>query len=1003
MTVSSVAQGAGRRVLAPAVPSAGLIAAVWLFMLVFPLLFLLVRVDDWLDGEERWRELAVRREMLDVMREIQPRLSPAKRLEDGLSGIECRLGFPDAGSGRTWVAADDHPGFDPAKLSERLEAECRRSIGCKPVFLLVAGADGTAPCLRIAPSLMEGAPPRAATMQPVWLSSAGWLERRIWRHTVETDTLKRRWSGPSAARELQVRRNGLLERIFGNDPFDGLRWGMAQPFMRMRPGGGRYLAYANFLASGPKPDAPLLGGYLAVFRIDDIPRRFLLAPLLSRPDGGITPRLVVIPRETRSADALFLECAPPRELLQDWCLGKHVRPFSLKLRWELAAVRHPFRSWQPWLLAGFYLIVFGTGMYVFLRLGGFFLPLRLRGQIALAVGVATVLPLIACSGVMVSYLEYRKDIDRDRQGKMISERLEMLENGLLGYFESVKQRLWQMKEGLTQRTEAGPASVTRYLETVRQRVQAPVVFMITQRGEEYFIAGSGIAAKTRMMAERLGEAVRAMSMRMFLLSGCFGEADLDLPPRSKLWTRRRRAVAANLSLLDVGSMMYLDGREIDPKFSGIGDSIVFQYMIKYPKERGGRLHGLLYAMFRRSDILGMYLQSLERRREAFSDIGNGACVDFAMFATSGMDRTSLEPATVWPRAAAVDRRILELARRALSVPAGATQEMPEAAGGVSRVRAFLEFPGVAVGSVRPVLPSQDIWNDRMLIGGWSLYALFLVAFVTYILTKNFALPLECVGAAGREVAAGRFDVALRLKTGDEFERLAAEFNEMTAGLREREHLARFVSDEVLTTVRGNDAAGLYPGGERRCVGVLFSHIVDFERITANATVDGTFTLLDDILPRMERAIRSNGGSLDKIIGDGVMGVFHPAELPAAVRAGNTALAMKRIIDEANQGRMGGEIEPLRVSVGFVTGNVICGRIGSRSGRLDFTVIGDTVNLAARLEAESRRRSGSPILVDEETIVTMGAAFRYSLLGTVFVKGRSKPVRMYELVVPEGNA
>ncbi len=1003
MTIVGVARGAGRRVLAPAVPSAAPVAAAWLFLLIFPLLFLLVRVDQWLDGEERWRERAVRREMLDVMRELQPRLTPAKRLEEGLCGIERLIGFPDPGSGRTLVAADDHPGLDPARLSERFETECRRTIGCKPVFLLAAGADGTAPCLRIDPSLMDGAPPRAVTMQPVWLSVAGWLERRIWRHTGETDTLKRRWSGSSAVREMQVRRAGLLERVFGNDPFDGLTWGTAQPFVRMRPGGGRYLAYANFLPSGPKPDAPLLGGYLAVFRIDDIPRRFLLAPLLSRPDGRITSRLAVIPRETSSADALRLECAPPKELLQDWCLGQRDRPFSLMLEWDRATVRHPFRTWQPWLLAGFYLIVFGTGAYVFLRLGGFFLPLRLRGQIAFAVGVATVLPLIACSGVMVSYLDYRKDIDRDRQEKMIAERLEMLENGLLGYFESVKHRLWQMKESLSCRTEDGPASVTRYLEHLRRRTHAPVVFMITQRGEEFFVAGPGISEKTRMMAERLGEVVRAMTMRMFLLSGCFGESDLELPHRSKLWTRRRRAIAANLSLIDVGSMMYLDGREIDPRFSGIGDSIVFQYMIKYPKERGGRLHGLLYAMFRRSDILGMYLRSLERRREAFSDVGNGASVDFAMFATSGMDRLSLDPATVWPRAAAVDRRILDLARRTLSVPAGSTQEIPEAAGGVSLVRAFLEFPGVAVGSVRPVLPFQHVWNERLLIAGWSLYALFLVAFVTYVLTRNFALPLESVGAAGREVAAGRFDVALRLKTGDEFERLAAEFNGMTAGLRERERLARFVSDEVLTTVRGNDVVGLHPGGERRRVGVLFAHIADFERITAGASVDEIFALLDDILPRIERAIRDNGGSLDKIIGDGVMGVFHPAEIPAAIRAGNAALAMKRIFDEANRERADDDMVPLRVSVGFVTGNAICGKIGSRSGRLDFTVIGDTVNLAARLESESRRRIGSPILTDEETIFSMGMAFRYGLLGTVFVKGRSKPVQVYELVAPEGTA
>lgn len=1002
MTVSRAPRGAGRKMLAPSIPSTGLVAVVWLFMLVFPLLFLLVWVNRWLDDEYRWRELAAKREMLDVMRELQPRLAPAKRLEDGLSRIEAGLGFPNGRNGRSWKAAQNFTGLNPAQLSVTLRSECRRIIGCEPVFLLTAGADGRSPDVSIDRSLLDGVPPRATTMQPVWLSVSGWMDRGVWRKDAETEKLRRRWSGPAAAAELRTRKLGLFKRLFGEDPFLRNSWGAAHVFLRMRPGGGVYLAYANFLPSEPKPEAPLLGGYIAVFRIADIPKRFFLEPLLSRPDGGISRRLVVVPRESRLRNRLQLECAPPTELLQDWCTGRNIRPFSLMLRRSRESVEHPFRSWQPWLRAAFYLTLFGSGFFILLNLGGFLLPLRLRGQITFAVGIATVLPLLACTGVMVSYLEYRQEIDRDRQGKMVAERLEMFESGLIGHLDAMKQRLWQMNQLLSHQIGSAPDRVPKLLERIRKSAASPAVLLITQNGTEHFVFSPEISAKTRAMAERLSETPRTISMRMFLMSGCFKEADLDTPPRSSLWTRRRRAIASNMGLMDITAMMAVDGREIDPKFSGITDSIFFQYMVKSPHQNAGKLQGLLYVMYRRSDIIRTYFESLERRNEVFSGQADEMSIDYASFATSGDERQSLDRAIVWPRAAAVDTHMLGLAHRALLIPGGSTLELPQPNGGIAFVRAFSGFPAVAVGCARAIAPDWKDWENRGLIAGWCVYAMLLVAFVTYFLAKNFAWPLERLSAAGREVAAGRFDVALHLPTGDEFERLATEFNAMTAGLREREHLARFVSDEVLATVHGNDAAGLNPGGERRHVGILFAHIVDFDRLTSHASVDEAFRLLDDLLPRMERAIRSNGGSLDKVIGDGVMGVFYPGESPVAVRAGGAALAVKDIIAEANRARGINGDEPMRVSVGFVTGNAVCGRIGSRAGRLDFTVIGDTVNLAARLEAESRRRSDSPILLDEETVSSTGAAFRCISLGTITVKGRIKPVQIFELMASEAR-
>jgi len=975
-------------------PPHGLVIAVWLFLLVFPLLFLLVWVNRWLDAEEQWRELTARREMLDVMRELQPGLAPAKRLEEGLSRIEARMGFPAARRIRSWKAAPDAPGLDAETFSRTFRSECRRVIGCEPAFLLTAGADGRSPNLFLDTSLREGAPPKASTMQPVWLSISGWLERKNWREDEEIRSLRSRWNGSSTDGKLQTRSTGLCNRFFGDDPFTRVAWGIAQPFMRMRPGGELFLAYANFLTAEPKPDSPLLGGYVAVFRISDLSKRFLLDPLLSRPDGGISRRFVVLPRESRTKTHLVLEYGAPQELLQRWCAGFKVRPFSLMLWRTRESLEHPFRAWQPWLRGSFFLFLAGSGLFLLLKLGGFSLPMKIRGQIAFAVAIATVLPLIACGGVMISYLEFQKEIDRDRQGKIIAERLEMLENGFTGYLEAMKQRLWRMKQLIGARLTVAPEQVLPMLDEIRRRAASPVVLLITDAGNEYLVADPGISRKSRSLADRLGEMARTVSLRVFLAGGCFKETEIDTPPRSTLWTRRRRAMAANISMIDITTLLRFDGRELDPKFSGIDDSILFQYMVK--STRTGRLQALFYVMYRRSDLVKMYFETLERRNEPFSETRSDMTMDFALFSTLGGGRKQLDPSGLWPRGASADLHVLGLARRALMIPEATMQELPEINKGISFVRSFSEFGAVAIGCARPVTPAWQIWKERFILTGWALYAFLITVLVTVFLSRNFAMPLDRISAAGSEVAAGRFDVALRLDTGDEFERLAAEFNAMTAGLRERERLARFVSAEVLETVRTNVSSGLHPGGERRQVGILFAHIVDFERLTVHDTVDGVFSLLDEILPRMEQALRANGGSLDKVIGDGVMGVFHPSDVPAAIRACAAALAIKNLIAGMNAARLRNNLEPLHVSVGVVKGYAICGRIGSRKGRLDFTIIGDAVNLAARLEAESRRRPEAPILLDEETALEAQTSFDCIKLDIISVKGRLKPVRVYTL-------
>ncbi|HEY9072387.1 MAG TPA: adenylate/guanylate cyclase domain-containing protein [Candidatus Ozemobacteraceae bacterium] len=989
-----------RRLLAPVPPPTGIVAAAWFFLLVLPLLWLLVWVNRWLDAEERWRELVARRSMMNEMQELRPRLIPAKRLEETLRAIETDLGFPAVRGGASWMAASGTPGLDATRLGRELREACRRRIGCEPVFLLTAGADGRAPDLSIRSGLMAGARPRPVTWLPLWLSIAGWPDRNVWIEDDDTRRLRRRWAGVTGKEELDRRRAGLLTGLFGGDPFVGGAWGLAQPFIRMRPGGGAFIAIANFVTARPGPVAAVLGGYVAVFRASELPMRFLLEPLLTRPGGGVAGRFTVIPAERQTHSHLTLTCGAPAELLQNWCQRLGQRPFSLVLRRERAALRHPFRDWQPWLRLLFHAITFGSGLFLLLKDRGATLPLNIRGQLAVAVGVATVLPLLAGGGVLTSYLEFRREIDQELRSRAVAERLELLENGLNGHLESMKQRIGRLKEKIAFNIDIGPEGAARLLSRIRRRVSAQMALLITADGRDAFDADAGLSAKTCQLTDKLAEMARTISMRVFLAAGCFTDEDLERLPRSALWTRRRRAIASNISVIDIATLLESDGKAIDPKFSGITDSMLFQYMVKNPETK--RIQGLLYVMYDRAGLVRMYLDSLERRRESASEFQAGSVTEVALFGTVDATRRQLDPAMTWPRAAEADPRLLELARHALTIPAGTMRERVAAEGIVAQIRSFTGFGLVAAGLSAPLAPGWSVWQDRLVMGVWGLYAVLLTLVVTTYLTRNFLRPLDTIAGAGCEVAAGRYDVALHLRTGDEFAGLADEFNTMTAGLRERERLARFVSKEVLESVRSDDKAGLHPGGERRRIGILFAHIVDFDRIAAPLAVDGVFELLNDLLPRLERNLHDNGGSLDKVVGDGVMGVFHPAPVSAATRACRAAEAIRETIRQVNAERLLSGLEPLRISIGLVVGNAVCGRIGSRTGRLDFTAIGDPVNLAARLEAESRRRPDAPVLFDEVTAQEAGKDIVCIPIDIIQVRGRVKPVRIFTLA-PDGRS
>jgi adenylate cyclase len=219
--------------------------------------------------------------------------------------------------------------------------------------------------------------------------------------------------------------------------------------------------------------------------------------------------------------------------------------------------------------------------------------------------------------------------------------------------------------------------------------------------------------------------------------------------------------------------------------------------------------------------------------------------------------------------------------------------------------------------------------------------------------------------------------------------------------REKRRLSQFFSPAVLREiVRHREGATL--GSSRRLVTVLFSDIRGFTSISERLEPEQVAEMLGEYLSEMTEVVFKHGGTVDKYIGDCVMALYNvPFEDPHhAVNAVRTALEFQEITRAVSakwEARLGVE---LKNGVGINTGEAVCGTMGSRQRR-EYTAIGDTVNLASRLEGATKEQ-GTSVIISESTFEYVHGQFRTRELGAITVKGKSRPVRIYAVLADDAR-
>jgi len=210
----------------------------------------------------------------------------------------------------------------------------------------------------------------------------------------------------------------------------------------------------------------------------------------------------------------------------------------------------------------------------------------------------------------------------------------------------------------------------------------------------------------------------------------------------------------------------------------------------------------------------------------------------------------------------------------------------------------------------------------------------------------------------------------------------------------RANLARYLSPQIVEQViQKNVQVNL--GGDRKVVTILFSDIRNFTRMSESLPPDQLVQLLNEYFTEMAEVIFQNQGSLDKYIGDAIVAVFGSLialENPSSTAVQAAIHMMKRMstLREKWKNRYGVEME---MGVGINTGEVFLGNVGSPE-RMEFTVIGDTVNIASRFSGLAR---GGQILVTKETFTQLGPDMRCKELSPVEVKGKTTKLEVFEII------
>ncbi len=295
---------------------------------------------------------------------------------------------------------------------------------------------------------------------------------------------------------------------------------------------------------------------------------------------------------------------------------------------------------------------------------------------------------------------------------------------------------------------------------------------------------------------------------------------------------------------------------------------------------------------------------------------------------------------------------------------------------------------------------------RRIVTGAVLAAVLVALIASIVLSRQVTSPLRQLSNFADSLAKRDFAETVEIKTSDELALLgramtqaATDLQASETRIREEEairaDLGRYLPSELVDkVVRREQDMGL--GGQRRDITVLFADVVAFTPLTRELPPEEVVQILNELFTILTEIVFRHDGVVDKFIGDCVMAMWgaprsQPDHAAKAVEAAEEIISWLELGNANWKKKYGVTIQ---VAVGINSGEAVVGNIGSKT-RMEYTAIGDAVNVAARLEAIARPQQ---ILITEETVNRAGDGFQFTKIGERKLAGREEPTSLYELTL-----
>lgn len=757
------------------------------------------------------------------------------------------------------------------------------------------------------------------------------------------------------------------------------------------------------------PDDPVEGGCILIIRDSDITKRGLLhhATSLSA-ERGIVRKMVSRPRSMSSlvgswkpaGKGLAIECAAPLSLYD-----AHRRPDSTRmrcLRVEMKAEKliSPLRFHERTARV-LVILVWTCGALFLLRLAvtGTIGLMALRTKLVILLSIAVGLPLILFLVTATAYGRFSDILARQERMNRIRQKLAQIESSVHSFGISAQRRVIEIRNHLSAVLGEDEQAVRTQIQALSRLHMYDAAYFIDTRGRTLYVPLSDLERKSDARLTQKKWHFFHPSLLAFLeargnLSASMSERlSTSINPMFSEFN-----VLKNLSSMNTNDIIVQEGRIFDIEVPLIG-TLHFQLFFPFRQSPDGSAceDAVLLLIGRPELVPTAAFDSLFRTSSSYYREMDGEYeTRIALFRIDPEAPDRLVNTVSWPSMAFSDTDVTSLARRALKNNwSGVISRSDEA---IEAARIFSKYPFIAVG----IAASRGrLQQGDLNLAFWVLaaYTLALLALAGHFLGRLFAVPLDGLIAAVHRLRHGEFGLAVEIRSADEFEVIGNEISRMSRGVRERNRLRRFVSG-----LAAEAAATGREAGTRVEMTILFAHIRDFSTVSNSLGASRTVTLLNGYFTTMETAIVSQNGTIDKFIGDSIMAVFHPDRTGPThpVSACKAVMTMQQALRDFNLVRAAEGDREIAIGIGIATGTVISGRVGSAIRRQDFTVIGDTVNLAARLSSLACSETFGSVLLSDATVSRLGPGFRTRAAGEVRVKGKLEPVSVHELEYSEAG-